>query len=90
MRQVVLKNLKTNEESTLDAEALFVDARSAGVGLAVPISMPRYTCMESAETIIAPASRASRMARSDLPDAVGPTMAMMFRRGFPSGCGRPR
>ena len=51
-------------------------ARSAGVGLAVPMSMPRYTCIESTTTSSVPASlRARRRASADLPAPVGPTMA---------------
>ena len=51
-------------------------ARSAGVGLAVPMSMPRYTCIESTDTISTPVHGAGEASASaDLPDAVGPTMA---------------
>ena len=49
-------------------------ARSAAVGLAVPMSMPRYTCIESTETSSQLGSRrASARASADLPDAVAPT-----------------
>src|SRR4051794_18286326 len=49
-------------------------ARSDGVGLAVPMSMPRYTCMASTATISVPATAsAAAIATSDLPEAVGPT-----------------
>ena len=41
-------------------------------GLAVPISIPRYTCIESAEIISAPILQATWKAASDLPLAVGP------------------
>ena len=45
-----------------------------GVGLAVPMSMPRYTCMASTATISVPATAgAAAIATSDLPDAVGPS-----------------
>ena len=48
-------------------------ACSAAVGLAVPMSMPRYTCMESTDTSSQVAScRASSRASADFPDAVGP------------------
>ena len=50
--------------------------RWATVSLAVPMSMPRYSCMESALTISPPSSLASRSARSDLPAAVGPSTAI--------------
>ena len=50
--------------------------RCATVSLAVPMSMPRYSCMESALMISPPSSRASRSARSDLPAAVGPSTAI--------------
>ena len=49
---------------------------SAGVGLAVPMSMPRYTCMESTVTISrSPSAAATARATEDLPDAVHPTSA---------------
>ncbi len=49
---------------------------SAGVGLAVPMSMPRYTCMESTVTISrSPSAAATARATEDLPDAVHPTRA---------------
>ncbi len=51
-------------------------ARSATDGLAVPMSMPRYTCMESSETIsTSPSAAATARATADFPDAVGPTIA---------------
>jgi len=44
----------------------------------VPISIPRYTCRESAE-IISPLKRfAIATAKSDFPEAVGPTTAIIF------------
>jgi hypothetical protein len=46
--------------------------RSAALGLAVPTSMPRYTCIESTLRISAPAAAATDSATSLLPDAVGP------------------
>jgi hypothetical protein len=49
--------------------------RSSAVALAVPISIPRYTCMES-QLIISPFNLwAISMANEVLPEAVGPTMA---------------
>src|SRR5437764_148063 len=40
------------------------------------MSMPRYTCIESSETIsTSPSPAATASATADLPDAVGPTMA---------------
>ena len=49
-------------------------ARSAADGLAVPMSIPRYTCIASTATISVPATaRAAVIATSDLPDAVGPS-----------------
>src|SRR5712664_1893129 len=40
------------------------------------MSSPRYTCIESSETIsTSPADRAIASASADLPDAVGPTSA---------------
>src|SRR5688572_29051473 len=50
-------------------------ARAAASGLAVPISRPRYTCRESATRISMGRSRATAIASSDLPEAVGPTIA---------------
>src|SRR3954447_6491023 len=48
-------------------------AWSAAVGLAVPMSIPRYTCMASTATISVPGTAsAAAIATSDLPDAVGP------------------
>ena len=47
---------------------------SSGVALAVPMSIPRYTWRESADTISPPTSSAKHTARSVLPAAVGPTM----------------
>jgi len=38
--------------------------------------MPRYTCIESTDTIsMSPRIRAASKARADFPDAVGPTRA---------------
>ena len=51
-------------------------AWSALLGLAVPISIPRYTCMASTATMCAPVSRATAIATSLLPLAVGATMAI--------------
>ena len=50
--------------------------RSAAVSLAVPMSMPAYSCIESALMISPPRSSASRNASSDLPAAVGPSTAI--------------
>ena len=47
---------------------------SAAVGLAVPMSMPRYTCMESTATISTSSRCAAiSIASADFPDAVGPS-----------------
>ena len=46
----------------------------------MPMSMPRYSCMESALTISPPSDRASRSDSPDFPAAVGPTTAI-------TGCG---
>ena len=43
--------------------------------LAVPMSMPRYSCIASALTTSPPSACASASPRSDLPVAVGPTTA---------------
>ena len=56
-------------------------ARSAGVGFAVPMSMRRYICMESAETISPPSALASAMPSAVLPVAVGPVMTAMLSNG---------
>src|ERR1700739_2910142 len=40
------------------------------------MSMPRYSCIESALITSPPIARASATARSDLPTAVGPTTAI--------------
>src|SRR5262245_37456390 len=47
-------------------------ARSAALGLAVPMSMPRYTCAESTLMISRSTCRASASASALLPLAVGP------------------
>src|SRR5262245_51926805 len=47
-------------------------ARTAGDGLALPMSSPRYTCAESTLTISTGAERASASAQSLLPTPVGP------------------
>src|SRR5690606_17227035 len=49
---------------------------SSRVSLAVPMSMPAYSCMESAFTTSPPSRSASSTARSDFPAAVGPTTAI--------------
>src|SRR5512137_1119960 len=48
------------------------------------MSMPRYTCRESADTISPPIASASRTASAVLPTAVGPTTAT---RGDTAGVG---
>src|SRR5256885_4547852 len=53
--------------------------RSASVAFAVPISMPRYTCMESTEIISAPICSASSSAMADFPTAVGPAIRKIGR-----------
>jgi tRNA A37 N6-isopentenylltransferase MiaA len=55
-------------------------ARVAASGFAVPMSMPRYTCAESALTISPPNRRARASATADLPDAVGPTRMTVIDR----------
>ncbi len=50
-------------------------ARCSAVGLAVPTSIPRYTTIESTETISAPRRSATASPASVLPAAVGPTSA---------------
>ena len=47
-------------------------ARSSAEGLAVPMSSPRYTCIESTETISPPSCSARSNAMLDFPTAVGP------------------
>ena len=67
-------------------------ARSAGDGLAVPMSIPRYTCIESTESTDPPRSAASRRAISLFPEAVGPrTASRRVRRpsGQPGGAAPP-
>src|SRR5688572_11450942 len=54
-------------------------ARSAAPGLAVPMSMPRYTSAESIDTISSGRRSASRSASADLPLAVGPRSATTVR-----------
>ena len=51
---------------------------SSGVGLAVPMSMRRYICIESAETISPPSSFASRTPSLVLPVAVGPVITTIL------------
>src|SRR5215475_223620 len=54
-------------------------ARSSGVGFAVPMSIPRYTCPESTLTISTGSVSPSAIARRDLPLAVGPRRAKAVR-----------
>src|SRR5208282_6513532 len=49
--------------------------RSAGPGLAVPISKPRKSCVESQASTSPPNCSASHTPSADFPDAVGPTTA---------------
>ena len=49
-------------------------ARSVRVGLAVPISKPRYTCVESQASTSPPKRRAISIPSVVLPEAVGPRM----------------
>src|SRR6266478_6412352 len=49
--------------------------RSEWLGFAVPISKPRYSCVESQATTSPPSCSASFTPSADFPDAVGPTMA---------------
>ena len=51
-------------------------ACSAGVGLAVPMSMPRKTCRESTEMISPPRWRATPTAAVVFPVAVAPRITM--------------
>ncbi len=53
--------------------------RVSGSGFAVPISIPRKTCIESTDRISAPTRAAIASATSDFPAAVGPSTAMMLR-----------
>src|ERR1700761_9038900 len=62
--------------------------RSAGVSLAVPMSIPRYSCIESALTTSPPTARASSTARSDFPAAVAPTTAISVIAGPLGAAGR--
>src|SRR5687767_6078900 len=54
-------------------------SRSARPGLAVPISMPRYTSAESSDTISSGSFSAALSASADLPLAVGPRSAYAVR-----------
>src|SRR5688572_8480117 len=54
-------------------------ARSAAPGLAVPMSMPRYTSAESSDTISTGSLSATWIAAADLPLAVGPRSAYAVR-----------
>src|SRR5258706_13206719 len=55
-------------------------ACSAALGFAVPMSRPRYTCMESTDTSsTSPRARATSSASADFPEAVGPTIARCAR-----------
>src|SRR5215470_8556284 len=54
--------------------------RSPGPTLPVPMSIPRYTCCESADTTSPPAASATRSASADFPEAVGPTISTMRMR----------
>ena len=52
------------------------------------MSRPRYTCIESSDTIsTSPAARAIASASADLPDAVGPTSARCRVKPPRPGCG---
>src|SRR6516225_2342328 len=64
--------------------------RSSAVGLAVPMSMPRYSAIESSEMISAPICPASSIPTAVLPDAVepvrnhaAPTMELDWDMRFP-------
>src|SRR4051794_5539554 len=52
-----------------------IPPRSSGVGLAVPMSIPRYPERESMEMISPPSRRATSIDSAVFPDAVGPTIA---------------
>ena len=66
-------------------------AARRAVSLAVPMSMPRYSCMASALTTSPPSACASASPRSDLPVAVGPTTATTRVIGVsPGSVGRGR
>src|SRR6185436_2714544 len=54
-------------------------ARSSAPGLAVPMSMPRYTSAESSDTISTGSLAATFSASADLPLAVGPRSAYAMR-----------
>src|ERR1700730_615309 len=49
--------------------------RSAKLGFVVPMSKPRYSCVESQATTSPPSRSASHTPSADLPEAVGPTTA---------------
>src|SRR3954451_23966075 len=67
---------KSSHGSTMSTRWCRTSACSSGDGLAVPMSMPRYTCMASAETSsTSPSRRAISRASADFPDAVGPRIA---------------
>ena len=88
----VLKSATVNRASgpTRSRQWCGTAARSAAVGLAVPMSMPRYTCMASTATMWAPVSRATAIATSLLPLAVGATIAtwrMLTPRRRRCACG---
>ena len=51
---------------------------SSRVGLAVPMSMRRYICMESADTTSPLWALASSTASQVLPEAVGPVITRIF------------
>src|SRR6185503_15792436 len=61
-------------------------ASSSGLGLAVPMSMPRYTSAESSDTISTRCRSATLSASADLPLAVGPRSAYAVRANLaPAG-----
>ena len=68
--------VKSCAGSTRSSRWWRTSARSCSVGLAVPMSMPRYTCM-GRSTRARPSAHlpGDAIATADFPDAVGPTTA---------------
>src|SRR5579863_3598251 len=74
------RTVNSSSGSTRSSRWTGTSARCARVGLAVPMSMPRYTAMESTDTSSASGRRrATSRASAVLPDAVGPTRATCRR-----------
>ena len=69
---------KSSQGSAMSIMWWGIPCISSRLGLAVPMSMRRYTCMESQETTSPFSSLASSTARAVFPEAVGPAMQMML------------